>query len=845
MPAKKTIRGKASGRKKSAPAKKRSPKATVTVRESGPRKWLFPILESAYTVLAPRGALATRGGGIPRGRVRAGGKRAPGTFRSQLQPGEGENVLSSPSADIWVDRLREYKLRKAASFIARTTRGPAIPGAIVPGAKNWSPLGPSVVLNGQAQGFPSVGGRISGIAIAPGGQIVYAASANGGVFRSDDAGQSWRSLMDSFDLDPTNFASTSLACGAIAIDPRDPNRIYVGTGEGDTHALFSSRIVNSLPAYRGIGPIRSDDGGATWVVENTAPGSPGLAGKAFFALAVDPTNRENVIAATTDGLYQRTIGAGGKPSWVRRRPGVHSSVAVTSSTSSTRFFAAEWGKGVFQSPNGQTWSALAANFPTAQVGRIALGVQPNNRTVAYAFVADVNGLALGVYRRESANGFWTKIANVPDVLPSDNGSSQGDYDLAIAVDPNDANLIYLGGSYFADGNFWPASIWRCRVQTSGTGYRFGSATSIGVRAHADVHVLTHAPGDSNALWVGGDGGAFLNRDPRNSTNFGSRNNGLACLCPTFFGQHPTDPNVLFCGLQDNGTARTAGGAVWKHVNWGDGGYCLINWANPQQVLVFANGTVYRATDGGLDHDSWTPKEFPWAMMTEPIVSAPYNPASPADARLVALGSAKQIGNTVRPVVYLSPDFGVTWPTVVPIPTTAGIYSLAFASATRFFVGTSAGEVFRVQRTGTAWNVTRIDNVPAHPLGLQGLISDIAIDWADASLGSIYVAFGGLGDARRVWRFNGIGWEVRSGPAGASSGNLLDVEHNALCVDPVAPNNVYVGADIGVWHSSNRGLNWEPLPNGLPDAPIFDLQIHPTRRLLRATAHGRGLYEFPL
>jgi hypothetical protein len=65
------------------------------------------------------------------------------------------------------------------------------------------------------------------------------------------------------------------------------------------------------------------------------------------------------------------------------------------------------------------------------------------------------------------------------------------------------------------------------------------------------------------------------------------------------------------------------------------------------------------------------------------------------------------------------------------------------------------------------------------------------------------------------------------------------------VDPAAPNNVYVGADIGVWHSPDRGLNWHPLENGLPDAPVFDLQMHPTQRLLRAATHGRGVYEIPI
>jgi hypothetical protein len=65
------------------------------------------------------------------------------------------------------------------------------------------------------------------------------------------------------------------------------------------------------------------------------------------------------------------------------------------------------------------------------------------------------------------------------------------------------------------------------------------------------------------------------------------------------------------------------------------------------------------------------------------------------------------------------------------------------------------------------------------------------------------------------------------------------------VDPTAPQNLYVGADIGVWHSPDAGANWAPLQNGLPDAPVFDLQLHPTQRLLRAATYGRGVYELAL
>ena len=376
-------------------------------RERGPRGWLFPNLEWVYTKLVPREQPEVEPS-------TAEESAAVGTdvefesFRSTLQPDRGENVLAGVDQDLWLDRLAEYKHRLGAMPQEEVTPIAAVPppGPVVSGQKNWAPLGPSVVINGQAHGLPPVGGRVSGIAGAEGGQLAYAATANGGVFRSDDRGATWRSLMDAFDLDPTNFASTSLACGAIAIDGNDPNRVYVGTGEGDTHTMFKNRIVHALPAYRGSGPIRSDDGGATWVRESTADGSPSLAGKAFFALAVDPANQENVVAATTEGLYQRVLTADGDPEWVQRRPGVHSNVLVALANGATVFIAAECGQGVVQSSDGSQWSSLGSGFPTTNVGRIALGVQPDNPSLVYALVANGDGALLGVFRFDDTGGNW-------------------------------------------------------------------------------------------------------------------------------------------------------------------------------------------------------------------------------------------------------------------------------------------------------------------------------------------------------------------------------------------------------------------------------------------------------
>lgn len=775
--------------------------ATET-EEEGPRGWLLEQRKATYARLARRGEETE---GSP--------------FEAALATADDINV----SQDLWIDTLAAYKRRKVAVAPAVTADVlEAAAGPMVPGEKNWAPLGPTVLMNGQATGNPPVGGRVAGIAIARNGLRVYAASANGGVFRTDDGGVSWKSLMDAFDVDPTNFASTSLACGAIAIDLDDPDRVYVGTGEGDTHGMFERRIVHALPAYRGIGPIRSDDGGRTWIQERTKAGSPGLAGAAFYALAVDPKKRDHVVAATTEGLYQRVKGADGKPEWIRQRPEIHCSVIVAKIANATRFFAAETGVGVFASSDGSTWNSAGTGFPTDDLGRIALAALPSNPKVVFAFVAKKDGSLHGVFRLNLTTSVWTQLSNPPGVL----AGRQGTYDLAIAVDPLDEKTIYLGGDRLGASPF-PASIWRCAIAANGD----LTATSIGANAHADVHVLVHSPGNANALWTGCDGGVFLNRNPRGTGIFESRNTGLSCLCPNFIGQHPTDPAVLFCGLQDNGTGRTVGGGVWKRVTGGDGGYCLVNWNDPKQILVSMNGRILRSTDDGV---SFTETNFNFRLMTYPITGLPMNPAKPAEASIAAIG--------VVDTIFLSTNFGGAWAPIVTIPG-GEMYSLTFASPERIFAGMTNGDIFRVDLTGAStWTFTRIDDAAAGPIDVRGPVSDIGIDWSDATRASVYAAFGGSGDPRHVWRWDGARWESRSGTPGD---NLLDVEHNAIIVDPANAGHVYVGADIGVWQSTNAGTTWLPLPNALPDAPIFDLQIHPSRRLLRAATHGRGIYEWEL
>ena len=124
--------------------------------------------------------------------------------------------------------------------------------------------------------------------------------------------------------------------------------------------------------------------------------------------------------------------------------------------------------------------------------------------------------------------------------------------------------------------------------------------------------------------------------------------------------------------------------------------------------------------------------------------------------------------------------------------------MRFASFNKLYAGTMNGRVYRFTKSGATWTRTRLDTMGgANTLGLAGAVTSIAIDPADATGDSIYMTFGGNGDFRHVWRFNGTQWQARSGPAAGAVDALLDVQHNAIVGDPANPATVYVGADIGV------------------------------------------------
>ena len=753
-------------------------------------------------------------------------------------------------ADFRSSLLHSYRERQQSSEESAVGAAPPAAALAAP-ANNWVPRGPSVVRRGQAANSPPVSGRIAGIALAREHRRVYVASANGGVWRSDDGGASWRSTMEAWDLDPTTESSDSLSCGAIAIDLDDPDRVYVGTGEGDNVFIRGGAVIGTF-AYFGVGPIRSDDGGQNWHQEDFAPDSKPPGGSAFYALAVDPADRERVVGATIYGLYRREPDGGGGYHWARKRAGIFTSVvAARDDEDGTVFFAARWGGAVFFSDDGETWHNLGTGLPASSAGRVGLAVQPHNPQTVY-YLAEKQGehTTLGVWRFDKgAGGAWKPVTNYPpDVL-----GDQGSYDLAIVVDPEDVNLLYLGGATIWAGGQWTAALFRCRVSPSGAHYSM-TWKHIGRDVHPDVHALQFTPGQRDSLWVGCDGGLFYNATATTSDDFVHRNAGLATLTLNDMGLHPTQEAVLFCGTQDNGTVRYTGEEVWLHSASGDGGCVVVNWNDPYRLVrVYIWGQMDRTSNGGQSYDSWDedvslPADVKRAEFYAPLIGTPYNPAAPAEAERLAFGGR-------RP--WISDDFGDNWYSIPADKRKAdeldfNILSLAFASARRLYAGTdigpgvdehgepatAGGDVFMYEEVNGAWTRTLVaaDPLPAAP------VTSITVDPADESGQSIYVTLGGINDYRHVWHYDGSRWEARSGPHAGSLNSLLDVQHNVLAVDPKNPGHLYVGADIGVWRSTDSGATWQPFVNGLPDAAVVDLKIFGPARVLLASTHGRGVFE---
>ena len=669
-------------------------------------------------------------------------------------------------------------------------------------------------------GPTNVGGRISALAFNPkDSKIVYAGAATGGVFKSTDRGVSWQPIFDE---------QAVLPIGDIAVDPNNPNNLYVGTGEANGgHNNFS-----------GAGVFKSTDAGATWKhlgLEATTT---------IGRIVIDPANANRVYVAATGsyfgngaerGVY-RSTNAG--QSWERVLFVNDSTGAidlVIDPKNPTTLFAAMWQRvrrpnraqltgeasGIYRSTNGgTTWQRLGTAQglpgPSASIGRIGLaicGTKPENLYALYTINSNYGGL----YRSQNGGTSWTKT----DLNNSlDSGFAGFSWYFGnVRVNPNDPEQVFvldtaLMGS-FDGGRTWPIFY----------GYGGGPAN-----LHVDHHALSFDPADPRYLLSGNDGGINISRD----AGYGWEK--VAALPVTQFYQiaiDPSRPERLYGGTQDNGTVRTASGQLntWDAIYGGDGFYVIVDPTNSNIIYAESqNGGLGKSTNGGVSFRGATtgisgaePKNW-----STPVVMDPNN------HNVLYYGTNR---------VYRTVDGASSWRAISPPLTnpnspallgTVTTIAVAPNNSAVIYAGTDDSNVWVTADTGKTWKKI------SAPLPVRW-VTRVAVDPTNANIA--YVTFSGLkwnSPQPHVFRTANMGTSWQD-----ISANLPDAPVNTIVVDPKFPNFLYVGADIGAFYSSNAGQSWALLGEGLPVVSVYDFAFHAPRRLLVAGTHGRSMYTLEL
>jgi photosystem II stability/assembly factor-like uncharacterized protein len=665
--------------------------------------------------------------------------------------------------------------------------------AMVPGG--WRSIGPTGVFMAD-NGFFSSGpmldaGRVTAVAPTTNG-TVYIGTASGGVWRSVSGGE-WAALTDN---------QCNLMIGAVTPDPLNPNVIYAGTGEYNTNSW-------------GCGILRSTDGGATWTqlgatsfrvnVNGVPSGSASFSKILVIRPAADPTSAPVLVGATNVGVYRSVDGGA---SWSYVLQGTTASIVAHPTRPGVLFagntdYFTPAKRGLYVSTDyGATW-ALRPGLPPdpSAIARIELAISPAAPDKVFALLGGQNSRFIGLFVWDDAAGTWQQLGARGVYTGDQRGDfgTQAWYDLAIAVDPRDANRIYMAGV-------------RAFRSTDG-GATFAP---MAMEIHCDWHSIAIDPVNPDVLYAGTDGGAFVSTDAGN--NWVSRNSGLA-IAQYYPGISATgNGNVVLGGSQDNGTQFFTGSNFWNGVYGGDGGYTAISPSDPAVRYVetqWDDGpTLYRISGTSFARrvNGISPSDR--AAFIPPYVIDPVTPV-------------KLYFGTHR--LYATSDEGVSWtPISGDLSRGSGVISaiaVSGADPKTIYVGASDGML----------NVTR-DLVTFTPstTGLPNRwITDIAIDPTDATHALLTVSGFGSGHA----------FETKN--AGASwtdiSAGLIDAPANAIAFAP--GGGIMIGTDVGVFQTSAPGVAWTAGPPGIPNVIVNDLISVPGANMIIAGTYGRGMFAY--
>ncbi|MFZ1783637.1 MAG: hypothetical protein WAU23_00400 [Ferruginibacter sp.] len=709
-------------------------------------------------------------------------------------------------------------------------------------------------------GPDDVSGRCTDVwGISGNKNILYAAFATGGLWKSEDAGKTWKPLMD-------QFGTQSI--GNMALAPSNSDIIYVGTGEAN---IFRA----SLP---GMGMFKSVDAGKTWQhigLENTGtiarvvihPTKPSIV---YVAAGGNEWsyNNDRGVYQTTDGgkTWKKILGNDDRSGCIDLR--MDPSDPNTIYASMWNRIRKRWsdpvpedGDHIYKSTNGGiTWKPLTHGLPdTKTTGRIGIDISRSNPSVIYAFVdnhdkkrepkegeldsygriKEIVVKGVEVYRSGDKGENWTKMTENNDYMERFCGT-YGWVMGQIRVNPLDENCLYILGLAMAKSN-----------DGGKTWNRFRPTDTTSDHIHGDNHALWIDPLDSNYIINGDDGGIAV------SYNGGKKwKNFYTDIPTTQFYNVAYDSRVPFNiigSVQDEGSLtgsinNTFGikDTTIKQWQWGPGGEGVIHAMDPGDANTIYTSSFYgRLIKANMDlPDSlWDRSIAPKKADEEETHRGEwlaYTLISPHNSFTVYHGMQ---------YLFKSADSGQTWKRISPdlsynnkqkmgkTPYAINHQAITALDESPFkkgllYAGTDDGRVWISQNDGSNWvEITR------------GLPANTHVSRLIASMYNTSTVYATLNDRRED---NITPFLYRSDDFGKTwvslAGNLPSSPLNVIREDPGRKNILYCGTDLGVYVSKDAGHKWIPLTNNLPaSVSVQDLFVHPKTNQLVIATYGRGIY----
>ena len=394
-------------------------------------------------------------------------------------------------------------------------------------------------------------------------------------------------------------------------------------------------------------------------------------------------------------------------------------------------------------------------------------------------------------------------------------------------------------------------LWR---STDG-GSNWSDITSDGTNElHVDMHAIAFAA-DSSKMYVGNDGGVWSTANLTGTVTWTNLNasatdatKSLAIL-QFYPGMAITSPTYIFGGTQDNGSQLFTGNVVWNEIACGDGGWSAIDPGN--------NNIVYTACND-LDVEKSTNNPPNWNSFSQVMNGLPTDPNAERVAFIPPMvmdpiNSAILYFGTYR--LYRTANGAGSWTLVgngndltggigfcggasAPVISTIAVSPVAH---TTVWVGTCDGKVQVTANADQGASATFSDRTSTLP---TRTVTQIAVDPTDNTGNTVYATFSGftVGSDTKGHVFKttngGTSWND-------VSGNLPNTPVNDIVVDPVLPNTVYIGTDVGVFYTTNANAGpptWNTLVVGLPKVAVLSLKLHAASRTLVAGTHGRSAWS---